>query len=668
MEGKAAQNLIMATATVEELKIKSSNASEMGKMEGKLIAKETRMTGSMACRVYASYIKAGNGYITVPFTLLAILGMQGCQISNSYTLVWWQENEFNRSFSFYQSLYAALGVSQATFTFLMGLGIDFLSMAAAKNLHHDSPMGRIIGVFGKDIDMSLRMFLERHFIIAAVAIAYGYIYFAALYRASARELKRLDAMLRSVLYAHLSESLTGLPTIRSYGEIPRFMETNKYYIELESRALLLIVTNQRWLAIRLDLCGAFMVFFVGIFAVSGVSGISPAQVGLVLTYASITSFLISLIRLLMTFASSAHSSSMVTRQSAELENYMDSVERGESAILVVHYSRNDSIPQEGAYESDTDHKPPQDWPARGAVEFKNVKMSYRPGLPNVLHGISMRIKPGEKIGVVGKTGAGKSSLALALLRIVEYSETIVVNELVGSIGRKTHFLRTVLGLKDMRQNISIIPQDPILFSGTVRTVLDLFGRYDDTHLWDDALRRSYLVDSGASTPISAPDQGDAHPRHRIDLDTVVETDRANLSVGKRSLLSLARALVKDSKVVILDKVTASVDLETDHKIQRTIQTQFKDNTLLCIARALQPDSYDPEIHTAIDWLCTIISYDQILGSTPPFTPVVSGMLIAGSQPASHMFHKGDRNSVRVISAQRHQTENFLRFTAYLSDI
>ncbi|KAF7330282.1 ABC protein [Mycena venus] len=607
-EGESAENLVTVTVTVDQLKMKSARAAGTGKIEGKLITKERRTTGSVSWRIYGSYIKAGRGYITLPFIILAVLGMQGCQVTNSYTLVWWQQNLNPVQqiqpvvFVLSDSFYACLGVSQAMFTFLMGVGIDILSMAAAKNLHHDSvhnilyapmsffdtiPMGRIIGVFGKDIDtidnllsMSLRMFtlvmgnlsssillisiLEHYFIIAAVAIACGYSYFASFYRASARELKRLDAMLRSVLYAHLSESLTGLPTIRSYGEIPRFIDTNKYYIDLENRALFLTVTNQRWLAIRLDVCGAIMVFFVAIFAIVGVSGISPAQIGLVLTYTTQLTQMCS----------------MVTRQSAELENYMNSVER------VVHYSRKDVIPQEAAYESDKDHKPPPEWPTRGAVEFKNVEMNYRPGLPNVLHGISMSINAGEKIGVVGRTGAGKSSLALTLLRIVEYSGTILVDDV--DIGK--------IGLKDLRSNISIIPQDasPTLFSGTVRTVLDPFSRYDDARLWD-ALRRSFLVDSGTSTPISSLDNGE-HPRHRIDLDTVVEIDGANLSVGERSLLSLARALVKDSKVVILDEATASVDLETDHKIQRTIQTQFKDNTLLCIAHRLR----------------TIISYDRIL--------------------------------------------------------
>ncbi|KAF7375203.1 ABC protein [Mycena sanguinolenta] len=636
-EGEPAENLVTVTVTVEELKMKSAKAAGTGKIEGKLITKERRTTGSVSWKVYASYIKAGRGYITLPFIILAVLGMQGCQIANSYTLVWWQENAFNKPFSFYQIVYASLGISQALLTFLMGVGIDVLSMTAAKNLHHNSvynilyapmsffdtiPMGRIIGIFGRDIDtidnplsMSLRMFvlvmsnmtsaillisvLEHFFIIAAIVVLCGYGYFQQFYASSAREMKRLDAMLRSVLYAHLAESLTGLPTIRSYGEIPRFIERNKYYIDLENRALFLTVTNQRWLAIRLDACGSLMVFTVAIFAVIGLSGISPAQIGLILTYTT----------------QLTQNCGVATRQSAELENYMNSVER------VVHYSRKDLIPQEAAYESDKDHKPPPEWPSHGVVEFKNLKMSYRPGLPNVLHGISMNIHAGEKVGVVGRTGAGKSSLALTLLRIVEYSGTILVDGV--DIAK--------IGLKDLRSQISIIPQDPILFSGTVRTVLDPFGRYDDARLWD-ALRRSFLVDSGTSTPISSDND---EPRHRIDLDTVVEIDGANLSVGERSLLSLARTLVKDSKVVILDEATASVDLETDHKIQSTIQTQFKDKTLLCIAHRLR----------------TIIGYDRIL--------VLEAGNIAEFDTPARLFASGgifrgmcDKSSISAMDIER----------------
>ncbi|KAJ7440231.1 ABC protein [Mycena latifolia] len=598
-EGDGKQEMKVVTVEEAKAKARAAGAAGTGKLEGRLIVKEHRTTGGVSWGVYGYYLKAGGGWLTVPVLVLAAVLMQSSSVANSYALVWWQDNTFNKSFTFYQVLYALLGIMQAIFTYVLGILMDFFAVQVSRNLHRDAivnvfhapmsffdttPMGRIISIFGKDIDtidnqlpMSMRMFivvlasvfgsvivitiLEHYFIVAAALIMFGFGYFAAFYRASALEMKRLDSMLRSLLYAHLSESLTGLPTIRSYGEIDRFIRDNKYYIDLENRALFLTVTNQRWLAVRLDALGSILVFLVAIFAAVGVSGISPAEIGLILTYTT---------SLTQMFA-------VTTRLSAEVENYMNSVER------VVHYARGDVVPQEAAHESTPEHKPAAQWPAHGAVEFKEVTMAYRPGLPNVLHGISLNIKAGEKIGVVGRTGAGKSSLTLCLLRIVEYSGQIIVDDV--DIGK--------IGLTDLRSNIAIIPQEPTLFSGTVRTALDPFSKYDDVRLWD-ALRRSYLVETRPSTPTDGEPASET--RHRLTLDTIIEPDGANLSVGERSLLSLARALVKDSRVVILDEATASVDLETDNKIQRTIQTQFKDRTLICIAHRLR----------------TIISYDRIL--------------------------------------------------------
>ncbi|PBL03741.1 ABC protein [Armillaria gallica] len=585
---------------LEEIKSKSAQASGKGtgKLEGRLIVKERRTTGSVPWTVYRSYLTAGGGYIVVSFVTLAVMLMQGSQILSSYTLVWWQANAFHRPFSFYQVLYAGLGLSQALFTMLLGISIDIMSSFISRNLHKDAlrhifhatmtffdttPMGRILGIFGKDIDsidnqlpMSMRLFvmtmsnvmgaviiitvLEHYFIIAVVIIAFGYQYFASFYRASAREMKRLDAMLRSVLYAHFSESLTGLPTIRAYREIPRFVKDNQFYIDLENRALILTVTNQRWLAIRLDALGATLVLIVAIFAVVGVSGISPAEIGLVLTYSTMLTQLCG----------------MVTRQSAEVENYMNAVER------VVSYSKGEVVDQEAPYQMDTDKAMTQ-W-SHGNIQFRGVAMSYRPGLPQVLRGITLDIQGGEKIGIVGRTGAGKSSLILTLLRISEYSGEIFIDK--EDISK--------MGLKSLRSKMAIIPQDPILFSGTVRSTLDPFSIYDDAKLWD-ALKRSFLVDEYPSTANSSTSEVETH-QNRITLDTVVEPEGLNFSVGQRSLLSLARALVKDTKIVILDEATASVDVETDQKIQQTIQHQFRDRTLLCIAHRLR----------------TIISYDRVL--------------------------------------------------------
>ncbi|KAH9856552.1 ABC protein [Lenzites betulinus] len=594
----------VSPAAVDDAKMKSEAVQRKGegtgKLEGRLIVREKRTTGSVSWGVYGEYLRAARAFFTGPILVVCMLAMQISQIMNSYTLIWWQANTWDRPNSFYQTLYACLGVSQAVFTFGVGVAMDEMGFYVSENLHHDSirnifyapmsffdttPMGRILSVFGKDMEnidnqlpVSMRLFaltisnvigsvviitvVEHYFIIAALAIALGYSYFASFYRASARELKRIDAMLRSLLYAHFAESLSGLPTIRSYGEVNRFLRDNEYYIDLEDRAAFLTVTNQRWLAIRLDFLGGMMTFIVALLAVTNASGINPAQIGLVLTYTTSLTQLCGL----------------VTRQSAEVENYMSSVER------ILEYSRDDKIPQEAPHE--VAEKPAPEWPSKGAVEFKDVLMRYREGLPLVLKGLSMQVHGGEKIGVVGRTGAGKSSLMLALFRIIELTSGSITIDGVDI---------SKIGLKDLRSKISIIPQDPLLFSGTIRSNLDPFNLYTDAQLWD-ALHRSFLVESMKGETSGISSDGTHTPTGRYNLDTVIESEGSNLSVGERSLLSLARALVKDSQVVVLDEATASVDLETDAKIQHTIQTQFRHKTLLCIAHRLR----------------TIISYDRIL--------------------------------------------------------
>ncbi|KAJ7120061.1 P-loop containing nucleoside triphosphate hydrolase protein [Mycena epipterygia] len=328
--------------------------------------------------------------------------------------------------------------------------------------------------------------------------------------------KDIDTIDKSlpVIHAHVyPRGDQRFPTIRSYGEIPRSIRDNKYYIELENRLPFLTVTNQRWLAMRLDALGCAFVFLL--FAVT-------------------------------------------TRLSAEVENYMNSVER------VVHYARG-TVP-----------KKPLPRATRSPSRPRNARTAQRP---------ARDIEAGDKVGVVGRTGAGKSSLALCLLRIVEYLGEIVVDDV--DIGK--------IGLTDLRSNIAIIPQEmnshsPTLFSSTVRTAFDLFSEYDEVRLWY-ALRNSYLVETPPSTPIeSVPPE--TENGHKVSLDTVIKADGANLSVGERSLLSLARALVNDSRVVILDEAIASVDLDT----QQTMHTQFKDRMLICIAHRLR----------------TIIAYDRIL--------------------------------------------------------
>ncbi|WVQ83494.1 hypothetical protein IAT38_005635 [Cryptococcus sp. DSM 104549] len=574
-------------------------AAGTGKLEGRLMVSEVRKT------VYSGYLHAGRARYTFPLTLLFAVIMQGAQVMSTVWLTWWQTLHFGQPWNVYQGVYAALGISQALFTFAMGATMGVMANLASKNLHSmaldnvfycpksvfdTQPLGRILGVFGKDIDTidnqlpdSLRMMAMtlligsvaiitvylHYFIIIIFGVGVGYWFFAMYYRTSSRELKRLDSMLRSLLYSHFSESLSGIATIRAYGETDRFIKDNAYYMDLEDRAYLLTATNQRWLSIRLDFLGACLVFAVAIMCAKGGGGLTASEIALCLTYlTTITQVL-----------------GMVTRQSAEVENNMNAVER------VLWYSDAKSLPQEPAHYVPAT-QPKETWPGSGKISLENVVMSYRPGLPSVLKGLSLDIRGGEKVGIIGRTGAGKTSITVALYRLVELTS--------GKITIDGTDIST-LGLHALRSRIAIIPQDPVLFSGTLRSNLDPFGVHDDATLYD-ALHRSRLLGLNGNTETGVGGASDAGTEdekaggQKYTLDTPVEEEGSNLSVGERSLVSLARALVKDSKIVVLDEATAAVDLETDAKIQETIHREFAHKTLLCIAHRLR----------------TIISWDRIL--------------------------------------------------------
>ncbi|KAF8072009.1 ABC transporter [Lyophyllum atratum] len=561
-----------------------------------LMQVEERNTGAIAWDVYKEYSRAGKGKVVLPLLFLSLVLIQGATVMSSYWLVYWQEKKWPQPQGFYMGIYAFLGVSQAVAFFIMGSMFALLTYFASQSLHKSAiervmhapmsffettPLGRIMNRFSKDIDTidnmlgdSLRMFAGTTssiigaiilisivlpwFLIGVACIIILYLYAAAFYRASAH------AVLRSSLYSHFSESLSGLATIRAYGESERFRLDNERRVDVENRAYWLTVTNQRWLGIRLDFLGALLTFVVSLLAVGTRFTISPAQTGLVLSY----------------ILSVQQAFGWLVRQSAEVENNMNSVER------IVHYAT--AVEQEAPHEL-PDAKPPSEWPANGRVELRDIVLSYRPELPPVLKGISMTVAAGEKIGIVGRTGAGKSSIMTALYRLVELTSGSITIDGVDI---------SKVGLADLRSGLAIIPQDPVI-SGTLRSNLDPFDLHDDATLWD-ALKRAYLVENTSKRNSLALQDDEvpsgAHtPMNRFTLDTVIEDEGGNLSIGQRSLVSLARALVKDAKVIILDEATASVDYETDRNIQDTIAYEFKDRTILCIAHRLR----------------TIIGYDRI---------------------------------------------------------
>ncbi|GMG24020.1 unnamed protein product [Ambrosiozyma monospora] len=379
------------------------------------------------------------------------------------------------------------------------------------------------------------------------------------YQASAREIKRWEAIQRSVVYSQFNETLSGMDTIKGYRAENRFLINSSLAIDKMNEAYLITLANQRWFGMTLCVLTTLLSLLVSLLCCFRVFGISAAATGLLLSYVlMITGSLV-----------------MMFNAMTKLENEMNSVER-------VHYYAS-SLPQEALYDI-PERDPDPNWPQFGEIVFENVFLKYRAGLPYVLKGLNMTVRPGEKIGVCGRTGAGKSTIMLSLYRFIEPEGTILIDGV--DISK--------IGLRKLRSKLTIIPQDPVLFSGTIRSNLDPFEQKCDDELWD-ALRRAHLIESNILNKVKLQTKRD-ETMHKFHLNQTVEDDGTNFSLGERQSLALARALVRSSKILILDEATSSVDYNTDEKIQATIASEFSPCTVFCIAHRLK----------------TIVNYDRIL--------------------------------------------------------
>ncbi|KAH6672921.1 ABC multidrug transporter-like protein [Halenospora varia] len=601
MNGHPAFQLLMETTAVEEKHEKEDNVNDdevedekkaiKKKRKGPtLMQAEERAVKSVPWSVYVDYIRASGSLLNAPIVFLFLILSQGANIATSLWLSWWTSDKFGYSKGIYIGVYGALGAAQALLLFFFALALTMMGTIASKTMLNraitralrapmsffdTTPLGRITNRFSRDVDVmdnnltdAMRMYFLTLAMILSVfgliiayfhyfAIALGplfllFLFSASYYRASAREMKRFESVLRSHVFAKFSEGISGTACIRAYGLQQRFISDIRASIDEMNSAYFLTFANQRWLSTRLDIIGNLLVFVTGILVVTSRFNVSPSIAGLVLSY------ILSIVQMIQ----------FTVRQLAEVENGMNATER-------LHYYGTQL--EEEAPLHTVDVRP--SWPEKGEIIFNNVEMRYRANLPLVLSGLSMHVRGGERIGVVGRTGAGKSSIMSTLFRLVELSG--------GSITIDGLDISTI-GLQDLRSGLAIIPQDPTLFKGTIRSNLDPFGEHTDLELWS-ALRQSDLVSEDSAPTDSIQIQG------RIHLDTTVEDEGLNFSLGQRQLMALARALVRGSQIIVCDEATSSVDMETDEKIQRTIATGFKGKTLLCIAHRLK----------------TIINYDRI---------------------------------------------------------
>uniref|UniRef100_A0A671RXV6 Multidrug resistance-associated protein 4 n=1 Tax=Sinocyclocheilus anshuiensis TaxID=1608454 RepID=A0A671RXV6_9TELE len=534
------------------------------------VAEETRTEGTIGLHMYWKYFRAGANVLMLILLVLLNLAQPGflswhlCRYAHDQNML-----HVSPIGNGDLCILCSSGLTGATviFSFMRFLIMFNALVNSAETLHNRmfnsilrtpvrffdiNPIGRILNRFAKDIGHLdsllpwtfvdfIQVFLQ---IIGVIAVAssvipwilipvipllIAFLFLRRYFLRTSRDVKRIESTTRSPVFSHLSSSLQGLWTIRAFKAEERFQQTFDAHQDLHSEAWFLFLTTSRWFAVRLDgMCSVF----VTITAFGCL--LLKDNVGLALSYA---------ITLMGMFQ-------WGVRQSAEVENLMTSVER------VVEYTELES---EAPWE--TQKRPPPDWPNRGLITFDRVNFSYSSDGPVVLKNISAMFRPREKVGIVGRTGAGKSSLISALFRLTEPEGKILVDGV----------LTSEIGLHDLRQKMSIIPQDPVLFTGTMRKNLDPFSQHSDHDLWN-SLKEVQLKAAVEELPAK--------------LETELAESGSNFSVGQRQLVCLARAILRKNRILIIDEATANVDPRTDELIQKTIRAKFKECTVLTIAHRL----------------------------------------------------------------------------------
>ncbi|KAF9135862.1 hypothetical protein BG015_003214, partial [Linnemannia schmuckeri] len=640
---------------------KKAKATDKSQVVSKLTEDEKKVVGAVSWKVYKAYLDACGGYPVWSLLLCITLLMELVDIGQKAWLARWGNkvstaagslvlmtfgtvapepivqsfNNIHRptnatdnglvtmamralgnpdsvSVEFYLGVYILLSLFTMAFSIFGGYYITvFVSIRGSRTLHAQlldkvsrakvrffdtTPIGRIINRFSSDIstidesvNRTLLMFITQlitiigiigvisvnmpMFLIAAVFIVIIYGAIGMFYVPISRDLKRLNSNSRSPILNHFNETLVGIATIRAYGFQDRFVTRNLVNVDDNNRTFFLLWSANRWLHWRVDIAGALVAFSTGILILQNSDTIQPGWAAMSLTYS-------------LMFTGTVV---WVIRSYTESELNMNSVER------VVEYMDLEAEPAAIIPGS----RPSASWPHKGEIVVDHLTMKYAPDTPEVIKNISFTVKAGEKIGVVGRTGSGKSTLAISLFRFMDpVSGRIVIDGID----------ITKIGLHDLRSKLTIIPQDPILFKGTLRFNLDPFNEHEDFDLWE-ALRRSHLIPSSA-----VPQDGTATPKissspagkspagsikddasatteivdpSKITLDTVVKENGSNFSQGQRQLIALARALVRRSKIIIMDEATASVDFDTDLKVQTTIREEMSEATIITIAHRIR---------------------------------------------------------------------------------
>ncbi|KAG0179987.1 hypothetical protein DFQ28_002186 [Apophysomyces sp. BC1034] len=602
-----------------------------------LIEEEEQETGQVKSKFYLTYLRMVGSLFFWLVIAFIVLSSRGLDIFVTWWLKKWTQASLDKNNSeqlnFYLGVYVAASVMNVAIGQARFAGIFWGGLRASRELYeklverilrapfrwfHITPVGRILNRLSKDfesidLDIPARMMgftmLTVQLIASVVTVAFVLPVFAIpmtiitvvniiagrKFIGASRELKRADSVTRSPIFSHYTETLAGITTIRAFGATSRFMKTMLRHIDMNAKPYYYIWIVDRWISIRFSSMGASVCLLTGIIILFNLDSLDAATAGFCLSFVLV------------------YTQQMFTtiKWYTQLEMNLNAVER------VVEFMDIDQ-----AAPAVTSVKPPLGWPSKGQIEVQDLEVRYAPDLQPVLKNLTFSIRAREKVGVVGRTGSGKSTLALSLFRFLEASRGSIIIDGV-NIGD--------IGTYDLRSNLTIIPQDPTLFSGTLRSNMDPFNQFNDTDIFA-ALRRVHLIQTAGMEETNV----------FSDLDTSVSEGGQNFSQGQRQLLCLARALLKRANVVLMDEATASVDFETDKTIQRTIATEFADCTILCIAHRLH----------------TVIEYDRILvldqGEIKEFAS--PWQLLGDSESLFHKMcqNSGEFTQLATLAKAKHQ--------------
>jgi len=583
------------TSGVKDEHITSIDGDLQGVEDGRLTVEDTIEAGSIPLSTYVFYVRCAGGFL---LTLLVVL-IFTINIASTSTSSWWLahwldvgvanstisigNNETTTILSitahpdvhYYQTVYGMFIIVMIASSILRGLFFVKASLRASSLLHNQlfakvfncptkyfesTPIGRILNLFSRDLDETdgrlvgnteqlLQNILTISITILFVVLVYPWFLGALLlmavifffvdrmFRRAVRDLKRLENVSRSPIFSHVAATVNGLNTIHAFAKERQFISKFTILYDENTSSFFLFNICMRWLAVRLDFITACCMGITAGLVVALHGYVPAAYAGLALAFSSQLSGILQ----------------YTVRLATDTETRFISVQRMHTALQTLE-SEGDAI-VEG-------NRPPENWPRFGSITFSNVKMRYRPNLPLVLKGISLDIESKEKIGIVGRTGSGKSSLGVCLFRLSELNSGWIKIDGVNIAD---------IGLEDLRSRLSIIPQDPVLFIGTIRYNLDPFEKYTDVAIWE-ALERTSMKDKVKMLP--------------EQLDTMVTENGDNFSVGERQLMCMARALLRHSKILLLDEATAAIDSQTDVIVQATLRDVFRDCTILTIAHRL----------------------------------------------------------------------------------